>query len=416
VASFRQDIFLLEAVSVGVFSGERMPAGQRENRALTFIQPLIGAHLQALTDQTAGDIDSSLRQQTVWNCVGLLASSLAMMPPYAYRGGGVQGFGEANRVTNQPVLLNEPSADADIMDFLYIGMMSLLLRGNLYGIIADRDSAGRPAQIEIQHPDQMHVKQLENGTVEYRLRNKLQNSADVWHKRAFRMPGKVVGLSPIEYAARTIRLTENAKSFGSRFFEDGGHPSGLITNESTDLKQINQDDAVTIKQRFMAAVRGSREPVVMGGGWKYQQIQISPDESQFLNTQKWSATDICRAFWVKPEMVGAASEGSAITYANVENRMLDFLTHPLGWWLVRWERWLGKELAGPQYVKFDTRMLLKTDMLSRLRGYHMMIGSRAFTQDEVRAMEDMPPLTAEQRAEIDRMPEQPLIPGPKVGE
>ena len=384
---------------MGVFSGERVAAGQRENRALTFIQPLIGAHLQALTDQTAGDIDSSLRQQTVWACTDLISSVMSMMPPYAYRGGS-QGFGAAKRVNEQPVILNQPSARWDIQDFVYSGQMSLLLRGNMYGIIADRDGQGRATQIELQHPDQVRVKQLNDGSVEYRLRNQLVDPADMWHKAAYLVPGKVTGLSPIQYGAQTIRLTENARSFASRFFEDGGHPTGLIVNDGTDLREISADDAATIKQRFMAAVRGSREPVVMGGGWKYQPISVSPEESQFLNTQKFSDTAICKMFGVPPEMVGSASEGSAITYANVENRMLDFLVRTMSRWIIRWERWLGAELPGPQYVKFDDRPLLKTDLLSRLRAYHLMMASHAFAPDEVRAAEDLPPLTPEQVAQI----------------
>jgi HK97 family phage portal protein len=386
---------------VGVFSSPRAPAGQRENRALTFIQPLLGAHLQALTDQAAGDIDSSLRQQTVWACVHLIASVMSMMPPYAYRGGqGMQGYGDANRLPDQPVLLNQPSARWDIMDFVYQGMMSLLLRGNMYGLIADRDAAGRATQIELQHPDQVHVKQHEDGTVEYKVRNRPVPPQEMWHKAAFLIPGKVVGLSPLQYMAQTVRLSENARSFGSRYFEDGGHPSGLITNENPGPKGISQDDAQTIKQRFMAAIRGSREPVVMGGGWKYQAIQIKPDESQFLNTQKWTGNDICKGYGVPPEMVGSASEGSAITYANVENRMLDFLVRTMLFWVIRWERWLGNELPGRQYVKFDDRALLKTDFLSRLRGYHLMSASHAFAPDEIREFEDMPPLTAAQVAQI----------------
>ena len=371
----------------------------REPGAHLFIQPLIGAHLQALTDQTAGDIDSSLKHDAVWQCVNLISYCLAMMPPFAYRG-DPQGFGRANRIPDQPVILNQPSAGADIMDFLAMAMTSLLLRGNVYGIIADTDGFGRATQIELQHPDQVHVKQLSDGSVEYKVRNQPVPAADMWHKMIHRMPGKVTGLSPIQYAAQSVRLAEGARSFGSRYFEDGGHPSGLITNESTDLKQITADDAVTIKQRFMAAVRNSREPVVMGGGWKYQAIQITPDESQFLNTQKLAASAVCGWFGVRPEMVGKASEGSAITYQNVENRMLDFLVYPLGPWLSRWERWLGAELPGRQYVKFDTRGLLKTDLLSRLRAYHLMADTHAFSPDEIRAAEDLPPLTPAQVAQI----------------
>jgi HK97 family phage portal protein len=383
---------------VGVISSPRVAAGQRESRALTFIQPLIGAHLQALQDQ-GSDIDSALRHQTVWACVRLISSIMSMMPPYAYRG-GTQGFGAANRIADQPVLLNQPSADADIMDFLYMGMMSLLLRGNLYGLIVDRDPFGRPVQIELQHPDQVRVKQEDDGTVEYRVRNTVIPNADMWHKKAFRVPGKVVGLSVIQYAAQTIRLGENAKGFGSRFFEDGGHPSGLIVNDGSDMREISADDAQTIKQRFMAAIRGSREPVVMGGGWKYQAIQIPPDESQFLDTQKLTDNGICKFFGIHPEMVGVASEGSAITYANVEDRMLDFLAMTMNYWIIRWERWLGDDLPGRQYVKFDDKPLLKTDLLSRWRAYHLMAASHVIAPDEIRQAEDLPALAPAQTAQI----------------
>jgi len=385
---------------MGVFSGERtIAAGPGESRALTFIQPLIGAHLNALNELHGGDIDSALRHQTVWACVHLISSIMSMMPPYAYKG-GTQGFGKANQLDPQPVFLNQPSADADIMDFIYMGQMSLLLRGNAYGIIVDRDMAGRATQVEWQHPDQVHVKQEDNGTVEYRVRNKTIPNQDMWHKRAYRVPGSVVGLSPIEHAAQTIRLGENARGFGSRFFEDGGHPSGLITNETTTMKEIGADDAQTIKQRFMAAIRNSREPVVMGGGWKYQQIQVKPEESQFLNTLKLNDNGVCKFFGIQPEMVGGASEGSAITYANVEDRMLDFLSRCMNFWIIRWERWLQNELPGRQYVKFDDKPLLKTDLLSRWRAYHLMAASHTIPPDEIRAAEDLPPLTPAQTAQI----------------
>ena len=334
---------------------------------------------------------------------------LAQMPAYAYRG-DPQGIGRANYLADQPVILNQPSAMADIFDFLYMAQMSLLLRGNVYGIIVDRDASGRATQIELQHPDQVRVKQEDDGTVEYKVRGNPIAPYDMWHKAGYRLPGKVVGLSPIQYAARQIRLGENARDFGARYFEDGGHPSGLITNENATMKEISPDDAVTIKQRFMQAVRNSREPVVMGGGWKYQQIQIHPDESQFLETQKLSSSTLCGIFGVRPEMVGKASEGSAITYQNVENRMLDFLTHPMNRWIIKWERWLGAELPGRQYVKFDTRSILKTDLLSRLRAYHLMADTHAFDPNEIRAAEDLPPLTEAQIALILKMAAGPVKP------
>jgi len=89
--------------------------------------------------------------------------------------------------------------------------------------------------------------------------------------------------------------------------------------------------------------------------------------------------------------------------------------YPITPWLIEYEEWLSDFTPSGQYVKCDTSPLLRTSFLTRMQGYHMMIGSRAFTQDEIREMEDRPPLTPEQQAQIDQMPAVPPIPGPRTG-
>lgn len=383
----------------------------RESRFLTFISPPVGAYTQALQDWASSDPEGAMRQATVWAAVNKIALSMSMMRPLPYTG-PVVGFGQATRLPPGK-MLTQPSSDAAMTAFTYGAWVSLLLRGNVYGIIVARDPLGLPAQVELQHPDQVRVRRLEDGSWEYRLRNTVVDPATVWHKAIHRMPGSRVGMSCIEYAARTTRTVQAAEQFGLQWFEDGGHPSGILINK--DSATIDQKQAQSVKARFMAAVRGSREPVVMGGGWDYEQISVKAEESQFLNTMQVGATDICKFFGLKPQMVGIAPSGSAITYANVEDNSLDFLMYPITPWMVQWEEWLSEWLPSAQYVKCDTSPLLRTDFLTRMQGYHMMIGSRAFSQDEIREMEDRPPLTPEQQAQIDAMPMVAPIPGPRVG-
>jgi HK97 family phage portal protein len=292
---------------------------------------------------------------------------------------------------------------------------SLLLRGNVYGKIVDVDKYGRPAQIELQHPDRVKVKEDSKGVFVYKYGSETMNPEQVWHKMAYRMPGVRTGLSPIKYAQRTVQLSISAQNFGNQYFEDGGHPSGILTNDT--VKTVTQEEAVTIKQRFLSAIRGTREPVVMGGGWKYDQIQIHPDESQFLETQKYAGGAICGFFGVPPEIVGESVEGSSITYANVESRGIDFMKFGLGGWVRRLENWYSAFLPRGQYVKLDASQLLRSDTLSRFQALHMLVGSRIITQDEARAMEDWPALTAEQKAMIDALvtPIPPPIGSPKIG-
>lgn len=385
----------------------------KEKRQLSFLSPPIGAYTQALQDYAAGNTEGAMRQHTVWKCIRLVSDVMACMTPIVYSGPGI-GFGQANRLAS-PQILVQPAADADIFDQTYMTMTSLLLRGNIYGKILDLDKFGRPSQIELQHPDRVKVKENDKGQFVYKYGSETMNPDQVWHKMAYRMPGVHTGLSPIKYAQRTIQQSLSAQNFGNQFFEDGGHPSGILTNDN--VKMVSQEEAVTIKQRFLAAVRGTREPVVMGGGWKYEQIQISPDESQFLETQKYAGGAICGFFGVPPEIVGEAVEGSSMTYANIESRGIDFLKFGLGGWVKRLENWYGAFLPRGQYVKLDTMQLLRSDTLTRYQALHLLVGARIITQDEARATEDWPALTAEQKAMIDALvtPIPPPIGSPKIG-
>ena len=129
---------------------------------------------------------------------------------------------------------------------------------------------------------------------------------------------------------------------------------------------------------------------MVAGGWKYQQIQTTPDQAQFLDTQKLSDTKVCRYMGrVPPELIGAASEGSAITYANVEQRAMHFLTFTMYRWIKKWEMWLGECMPPGIYVKFDTDALQRVDFLTRWTGLHMAIGSRIMTQAEGREKVDL---------------------------
>jgi HK97 family phage portal protein len=383
---------------VGAFTAPRLATGTSESlrfsprafekRTLTFISPPVGPYTQAIQDMSADDPEGALRHSAVWACADLIASCMSMLTPWAYEGAGV-GFGEAIRVQNQPDILLQPSADADIYDFTYMGTLSRLVKGNEFGQIVARDRKYQlPVQIELENPASVHVRRLGDGSYEYKFRNQPIPPEQLWHRAMYRFPGSPLGMNPLQYAAHVTRQGLSAEHFGNQYFEDGGHPTAVLTNDKLD--EISSDDAKTFKQRFMDALRGSREPVVMGAGWNYQKIQITPDESMFLDTQKLSDTKICRYMGrVPPELIGAASEGSSITYANLEQRAMGFLTFTMYRWIKRWEMDLGACMPPGLYVKFDTDALQRVDFLTQWTGLHMAIGSRIMTQAEGREKADL---------------------------
>jgi HK97 family phage portal protein len=323
--------------------------------------------------------DGALRLSAVWACVRLLADTISTLPIDVFRG---------RQQIAMPPLLVSPAAGLSREEWVYQLMVSLLLRGNAYGLITARSGAAmRPAQVELVHPDTVAVRVTPEGRIELRRRGVELDPADVWHVRAYSFPGSAVGLSPVEYARQSIGLGLASQRFGVQFFEDGAHPSGLLTSEQAMTLETARD----AKARFVESFRGKREPAVLGQGMKYQQIQVSPEESQFIDTQKFSVAQVARIFGVPAEMIGGET-GHALTYVNSEAQALDFLRYSVSPWLVRLERALERLLPAGTVAKFNPNAILRATTTERFAAYQVALAAGFMTLDEVRALEDLPPL------------------------
>lgn len=268
-------------------------------------------------------------------------------------------------------------------------MTSVLLYGNAYGIVLSRDGLGVPTGVEWVSPTHMTVDRRSSLSLpSYKLSGDAISAEDVLHIRGFMKPGAIAGSAPLTLQRETIGLGIAAQKFGAQWFGDGAHPSSVLTTDS----QISEEQATTIKARFIAAIRGSREPAVLGAGIKYQQIQVAANESQFLETHTAVVNDIARAFGIPAEMIGGSSQGSSLTYSNREQSAIDFLTFSVNPWLVRLESAISAQLPGDMFVKFNPDALLRTDTKTRYEAHKTALASHFLTIDEVRALEDRRPL------------------------
>jgi HK97 family phage portal protein len=330
--------------------------------------------------------DQALRLSAVWACVRLLADAVSTLPLDVYR------RGERDPLPELPPLLRQPAAGLSLNEWLYAVMVSLLLRGNAYGIVTGRSgSTLLPAQVDLAHPDRLGVTVTPDGRISYRLNGKELDPADVWHVRAYTFPGAVLGLSPVEYARQTIGLGLAAEKFGAQFLDNAGIPAGVPTSD----QHIQQPVADNLKARWKAAHQDKRDIGVLGNGARFQPITVRPDESQFLETSKANVATIARIYGVPPEMI-AAESGNSLTYANVEQRGLDFLTYAVRPWLVRLETAISTLLPSTQTVKFNPDALVRVALKDRYEAHKIGIEAGFLTKNEARELEDRPPLPPDQ--------------------
>ncbi|MFF3128515.1 phage portal protein [Streptomyces sp. NPDC057908] len=359
--------------------------GQREQRAPVFAEPPIPPNSAQGSGFARVDLsrtEASLQKVAVWSCVNLVATVAETMPLAFYP--------KPRDAQPLPSWMADLAGDGyGLPDWLYQFVYSAMLRGNVYGIIGGRDQVrGTPNQIMLAHPDRVGVTLDTDGHPSWRASGKEVQAANMWHRRVHPAPGSLLGLSPIALQATTIATGISALQFGASWFQDGAHPSGILSSEQAlDAKQ-----AMTAKERFMAAVHGRREPAVLGNGWKYQTIQISPNESQFLETNNYTAAECCRIFGPGFAEIFGYETGGSLTYSNIEQRSLDLLTYAVDPWLVRIERALSELLAPGQKVKFNRSALVRTDLLTRYRAHAIALQNRFAVVNEVRDLEDEGPV------------------------
>lgn len=375
---------------MGLFSRPASPAPEARStvRIPGFTLPG-GPPSYSTIDVTSGE--TALQSVAVRAAVDLICSLATELPVDVYR-----GKGSDRKQVKTPDYLLDPGGDGyGLQDWAYQALQSWLLRGNVFGeVLARADSGGFPTQISLHHPDDVSGYIDSFGIVRWRVNGQeVDRPADFLHRRANAVPGRVLGLSVISAHAAQIGLSLTTTQFGLQWFQDGAHPGGILTNEEDELS--GEEQVRTIRQRFMAALKGTREPVVMGRGWKYQAVQIAPEESQFLETQGWTAAECARIFGPGvAEVLGYSSTGggSSLTYTNRVDRSADLLQFALNKWLRRLERLLSDMLPRPQYVRIDRDALLEMTTLDRYRAYEIALKSGFRVIDEVREDEDMRPV------------------------
>lgn len=327
---------------------------------------------------------TAIQKVALQSAVNLVADMPTILDYEVYTGQG----GHRRPATATPAIEDPEGEGYGLADFAYKYLACRMLRGNVFIRVDAVGSDGRPTQCTILDPADVIVLRDSNGRITFRHRNGVarraypqQGVGGIIHRRAYPQTNSVLGLSVVANHARTLGVSLAAEQFGADFFADGAHPTGILASD----KPVDEAQARTIKARFMAAIRGSREPAVLGAGVKYTQVQIAPNESQFLDAQKFSAAEICRM--VGPgvaEMLGYDT-GGRLTYQNVEMRSLHLLVYTVDKWVKEFETCVSEYfLPRSQHIEYDRDGILRMTAQERWKVYQAQLATGARVINEVR--------------------------------
>lgn len=354
-------------------------------------------------DGARGDAGESVTEEgmlalsAVWACVNLIAGTIASLPLMVYR---TSAEGVRTVARDHPLyrlLHDSPNFDQTALDFWEFVAASLELWGNAYALKELR--SGVTTALTPIRPALMQVRRRQSGEIEYAWSDngirRVETERRVLHIRGF--GGEPLGgMSTLHFGRHAFSLARAIDRSAGGMFANGLRPSGVLTFDqflSEDQRQIVESKLV---KKFTGAMNAGR-PMVLEGGTKWEALTINPEDAQMLESRGFSVEEICRFFGVPPFMIGH-TEKSTSWGTGLEQQTIAFQRFTLRRRLKRIEQALAKQLLTAEdraegiVIEFNLEGLLRGDSAGRAAFYRSMTSIGAMTINEVRALENLPPV------------------------
>lgn len=341
---------------------------------------------------------SSMRVSAVYACVSLIAGAISTLPLPIYK----RTEDGRERVDHEYWwLLNEqPNEDLSAAVFWEYMVAARMFNGDAFAEI--KRASTRSSKItgfEPLHPGTV-TPFRENKRLFYKItedgKDRVLNPADMLHIPSLGYDG-IRSPSPITYAAQqAIGTALSANEHNSRFFTNGARPDFVLTapgNLSTDQAEMIR---ATWNDKHQGPMK-SHLPAVLTGDMKVQQLTMSAEDAQLLETCNFQIEEIARILGVPPHMIGHTDKTTSWG-SGVENMGRGFVKFTLSRDLVKFEQELNRKLwpiREKYFVEFNVAGLERGDLQSENAALRIALGRAGepgwMTQDEVRKIKNLPP-------------------------
>lgn len=381
----------------------------------TLLTPLQGPYTSILISDDQGawwlpvSESTVLAISAVYSGLALYADLIGTLPVQNLRG-------DENEQLPLPPFVRAPAGiPIGWTDEIGQTLWSLLLRGNAYCYPTSFDSTGYPATFVVLDPDrvsyerkgghQIYRWQTASGSLEERLVD--PSPLELLHIRWQTPPGCGKGIGILDTnggPGSTLAGAAAAERYAAEVMANPVPPAVL-----EHPLRLNKTQAEDLQDQWASSVARRRAvPAVLSGGIKYTPLQVTPRDVQLIESRRWNATQAAVLLQLPPMYVGG-STGDSLTYATTESEFIRLWVSALMPKAVRLERAFGAWTPSTTRLRFVPDQILRSQTLDRYNAHKIGLEAGFLLEDEVRALENRPPLTAAQKKEIAPAP-QPALP------
>lgn len=346
--------------------------GTSEQRAT---QPTIPSRLPTIvTPETA------LSLTAVYRACQIIATPISKMTVETYR----YATGVGDMKIENPLLVNKPSLYDTRRDFFFETVISLATDGNAFWH-KTYDSQGKVNNLQILPPGSVSVQWNNDRTIKYYYYLGKDITADVEHLKLFAKVGELRGISPVQSCYKDLATAIDLRDYAANWFSSSGIPTGILTSNALLTK--GESDEITSNWHNK---QQSRQVAVLGQGFQYQQVSLSPKDALFTDVQNQAVQAIARLFGIPARLLLTSTPGGSDTYTNLQDENQVFYRHTLTAYTDVISDALSNCLPRGTRVEFNFESLFKADQASRFEMYKTALNGEAFmTVDEVRYKEGL---------------------------
>lgn len=337
--------------------------------------------------------ESAMRTAAVFACVRIRAGVVANMPLHVKRRIDARTREDASDHPLWNVLRRRPNHWQTPSQFRRMMQAHLLLRGNAYALIA-RSRSNVTALIPL-HPDQVSIEQDKAMAIRYVYtrsdgRRVTLAQSDVFHLVGLSLDG-VRGISVIAYARETIGLSMAMERHGVQTFRNGARPSSVMVHPGS-LGPEGRENLRASLDEFRSGGEMEGKALILEEGMKIEKVSMTAEDAQWIESRKFSRTDIAMFFGVPPHMIGD-TEKSTSWGTGIEAQTQGFVTFSAEDDLTTWEETINRDLIAEDsvYARFNRSALVRGDIRARWEAHVKGLQWGVVSPNEVRAVEDLNP-------------------------
>ena len=331
----------------------------------------------------------------VWAAVKLISETIALLPWRPFRESGPARILQAN--SRLDILLHRrPNQEMTPFQFREFLIASTLLHGNGYAEI-ERSRSGEPVALHPLHPKRVDPQRDTRSNLVYMVRSETGEEVAIPMRQMFHVQGPtrdgIVGRSVIAHARDSIGVGIAADQYAGSFFGNGAIP-GLVIKQGNESPDLSKEGADNLLASFEQRHRGSRrfgKPAYLERGFSIEQLGIPQKDAQFIETRKFTVTEIARWFRVPPHKIADMEKA---TFSNIESQERNFANDAIIPWTTRLEQEANTKLTNANNIvtKLNVNSLLRGDSQARAEFYTKMRDLGALSINEIRALEDLNPI------------------------